>query len=287
MKKRLIQVILVCALLFLVIGVESCPISGTGGQQQSKSGLDFSLIQGIGYFASGLEFEQGETFKVAVKIDNYDNIEKQGTICVKDDKESVYGGASEDCKQFYVKAAEYNQNTFVKSASTEIYFPSEGEYSYHDIPIAQNAKLFVALSYVQHSLISGTVNVPDPVTEKLNLVQTSAPISASADKTVSKQEDQYKVNLGITLTKVSDPNLKIYTEDMRSENKAKFSAKLLPSYNLDCQQGIIDFESTKLIKCSTLLSLEQVGYPFLINLDYGVIISKTFDFNIKAKEATA
>jgi len=285
MKKGLI-VVLICAMLFLVIGVDSCPMPGAGGGNPSKSGLDFSLIQGVSFFASGAQLEQGETFKIALKLENFDKTEKQGTACVKDDKEYVYGGISEDCMPFYLKAAEYNQNTFVKSSSTELYFPSDGEYSYHDIPIAQSAKIFVTFSYLQHSLIQGTVNAPVPAAETIKLIQTSAPISASVDKTVSKQEDQYKTNLGITLTQISDPNLKVYSEDMKSENKIKFSTKLLPSYNLDCQQGIIDFASTKLIKCSTLLSLEQVGYPFVINLDYGVTISKTFDFSIKAKEET-
>ena len=278
---RWIYTLLIVAMLSVVMGVESCPMPGTGGGgQAAKSGLDFSLVSGVGYFTQGMQLDQGDTFKVVLKIENYDNTPKSGTVCIKDDKEDVYGGVSEDCSQFYVREADYSQDKFVKSSFTEVYFPSGGEYTYHDIPIAQQSKMFITLSYVQHSIAQGSLNVPDPAAEKISFLQTAAPVSVSADKTVSKQENQYKATLGITLSKQADSNLKLLTEDLKQENSIKFAVSM-SKYTFDCTQGIINMESTKFIKCSTLLPLEQISYPLLIYLDYGVKITKSFDFTIK------
>jgi len=285
---RWIYTLLIVAMLSVVMGVESCPmpsgIGGGGGGQAAKSGLDFSLVSGVGYFTQGMQLDQGDTFKVVLKIENYDKTPKSGTVCAKDDKEDVYGGVSEDCSQFYVREADYSQDKFVKSSFTEVYFPSGGEYKYHDVPIAQPSKIFVTLDYVQHSIAQGSASVPEPATEKINVVQTAAPVSISVDKTVSKQENQYKATIGITLSKQADGNLKLLTEDLKEENRVKFALKM-SSYTFDCTQGIINMESTKFIKCSALLPVEQISYPLLIYLDYGVRITKSFDFTIKAKEA--
>jgi len=283
MKKRLIYSFLIFVLVILVLGVDSCPISSGGvGQQTSKSGLDVSLVQGVGYFNQGMTLDQGDTFKIVLKINNYDTTEKSGTICVKDDKEDVYGGIFDQCTPFYIQAAD-TQGNVLQAASSTVYLPTSGEYKYDNLPIATSAKLFITIAYVQHSIIQGTVNVPMPEVEMITLAQTSAPVSVSAEKTVSKQGDQYKMSLGINLLK-SDSSIILTTEDMKTDNRIKFSAKL-SNYNFDCTQGIFEMENTKFIKCSALLPLEQIGYPCLIYLDYGVKQTKTFDFKINAKEA--
>ena len=92
------------------------------------------------------------------------------------------------------------------------------------------------------------------------------------------------MGLKVSFTQKSDSTLKIFNEDLSKENNINFRIKLEPSYTLDCQQGIVNIESTKFIKCSTLLPLEQVTNPLLIYLDYGVKITKPFDFKI-TKEA--
>lgn len=299
---RLINIILILAIVLLVSGVEQCPSpqggfgGGGTGSQASKSGVDATVVSGIGYFSQGMQLNQDDTFKIVLNIENYDKTEKKGTICVKDNQDDAYGGilVSGDCTQFSVPAADYQGDVMTRMASQRVAFPMDGEYSYHDVPITSDGKIFITLSYVQHSAAQGLVNVPEPAEESISMILPPSPISLKVDKTVSKQQSQYKASLGITLEKSADENTKFYTEDMANENSIKVSLKLSPSpsssgYTLDCtqlsgQQGIINMESTKFIKCSSLLPLETTSYPFLIYMDYGVKITKTLDFKIKSKE---
>jgi hypothetical protein len=306
---RLMNIFLVIAIVLLVSGVEQCPASSSGGggfggglgggtgSQASKNGVDVSVVPGVGFFSSGSQIGQDETFRVVLNIENYDKTEKKGTICVKDNQDDAYGGilVSGDCTQFSLPAADYNGNVLVKQASQKVAFPLDGEYSYHDIPIDSTGKIFVVLSYVQHSVTQGLINVPEPAQETVSLEQSPSPISVSLEKTVAKQQSQYKSSFGITLGIKTDANTKFYTEDMQNENSIKVSLKLSPSasspgYNMDCtqgltsQSGVINLESTKFIKCSSLLPLATTSYPILVYLDYGVKSTKSFDFKIKAEE---
>jgi hypothetical protein len=295
---RWINLIFVFAVLVIVTGVEQCPMPQGGGGfggQPSKSGLDVSLVSGVGYFRSGMQIEQGDTFKILLEINNYDNTAKKGTICVKDNQDDAYGGifVSGECSQFNLPAADYQNGKILNPSSQKIVFPKSGDYSYYDVPIEAPAKIFVIYSYVQNSIAQGNVNVPSPEQETISMTQPSAPISVAVEKTISKQENQYKASLGITLSKQSNPEIAIYSQDMGTENSIGFTAKLSPTamssgYQMDCTEqnpGFLNMTNTKFIKCSSLLPLEVSSYPLLVYTDYGVKVTKSFDFKIKSKEA--
>jgi len=295
---RGIYLISILAVIMLVTGVEQCPMpqgGGLGGGTSSaKSGLDASLVQGVGYLKQGMTIQQGDTFKVLINLANYDKTEKRGIICVKDNQDDSYGGIplSGECSPFYVAAADYQDEKLANAASQQIALPIQGDYSYYDIPISSSAKIFISYSYVQNSIAQANINVPSPEQETVAMQQPSAPVSVSVEKAVSKQQEQYKLTLGMTLSKQSSQEIKLYSEDMSIENSIKFTAKLSPKkefagYPLDCTQnnpGIINIENTKFIKCSALLPLEITSYPLLIYTDYGVKVTKTIDFTISKEK---
>jgi hypothetical protein len=297
---RWLYLVSIFAVLILLIGVDQCPMPGgtgtTGTSGQTKSGMDISLVQGVGYFKQGMQIQQGDTFRVLLSMVNYDKAEKKGTICIKDNQDEAYGGIPTSgqglCSPYDVLGADYSGDKLLNPSSQTIVFPSDGEFSYNNIPITAPGKLFVTYSYVQNSVAQALVNVPIPEQETLSVSQPSAPILLSIDKTVSTQSGQYKVMFGITFSQ-SGAGTQIYSEDMRTGNVTRFTARLSPSasfsgYSMDCTQqnpGLINLASTKFIKCSALLPLETTVYPLLIYTDYGVGVTKTFDFTI-AKEAT-
>lgn len=290
---RLLKILLIVALLSIIVGVESCPEgglgpsgpSGPGSSAGSNKGLEVSLTSGLGYLGQGSIIDGDSTFKIKVRIENYDKSARQGQICVRDDKDNAaYGGVSQECIGFSVKEAEYSGEQFISQSYTEVYFPSLGEYSYHDIPIAEwPSKLFITYTYLQDSAAQGLVNSPDPEQETLSLNKISGPVSLSIEKTIGKQYDQYKVNLGITFNKQTVKDVTIYSRDMTKENAIDYSIKLGKDIFMDCPQGTLDFgtSSTKFIKCSALLPLQQLSNPLLIYLYYNVKTVKTYDFKIK------
>jgi hypothetical protein len=297
---RWLYLLSILAVIILVLGVEQCPMpqggsSFGGGNQQTKSGISVSLVSGVGYFSQGMTFNQGDTFKIILNVENYDKTEKKGTICVKDNQDDAYGGIpiSGECSQFALAGATYQNEKFIASSVQRIVFPINGEdFRYYDLPMDANAQIFVSYSYVQHSTAQASINVPSPEQETVSLTQPSSPITLSVDKTISKQLEQYKTSLGITLSSQADTDTKIYSDDMKSENFIKFTARLSPSsgfsgYPLDCTQtnpGTINIDIIKFIKCTTFLPLEVTSYPLLVYTDYGVKVTKTFDFKIMKEE---
>ena len=64
----------------------------------------------------------------------------------------------------------------------------------------------------------------------------------------------------------------------------------IPTQSLDCRSGEekisgeIDLDREKFIRCSTVTYLgkeEQLTYPFILTLNYGVRLSKEYRFTIR------
>jgi hypothetical protein len=282
MIKLYFAIILVALLL---LGVEGCPQgSVTGGG--AAEGLDFYPVSGVGYISAGKEVSLGESLFAKLHFENYDKQGHQGQICVRDDIADAYGGIPRDeCKSFSIKNAEIIGTAGqLQSAKTDVIFPESGEYAYHDIPISQAAKLFVDLKYAQSSKVTGILNSPSPETEKLNLQQDDAILKADIEKTVRRRAEGYQIDLSITIQKMNN-DAKIYSPDFSKQYLLLgFGGALDFKCTPDIQNGI-EFESTKFIKCSALTTEEtQTAYPLIINMDYGVALTKTYNFNIKEEK---
>lgn len=280
-RSALIMILLASLLL---MGQEGCQQAGIGAgkvsTQAASYGLDFSLIPGVEMLSEGSKISLGDTFRIGMHIENYDKSAKSGELCIKDDIEDVYGGVKDSCVLFNVREAEYDNGKIVKSGQKDVYFPSKGEYSYHDFPITQQVNLFVTAKYTQHSVVQGSVRVPEPMTEAVSLTQLPEVISVSVEKTVSSREDGYKANMAVTFTKKLS-NAEIFTPDFK--RKGLIFNPQLSNYMVDCglQQNTVDIENTRLIKCFAFLPKEQLTYPLLLNMDYGVSLKKEFTFMIQ------
>ena len=288
MNKNFLFIVLVL-LALSILGVEGCTTTFGGGTTAGKSGIEFSPASGIGYLSAGKEILQNDIFNVGVNIENFDQQEHSGQVCIRDDVASDYGGIPKDeCQNFYLKTAELISKDQLQSAKNGIIFPSGQEYTYHDIPLAsQPANLFIDLKYVLSSKVAGTITVPTPEAETVILDQTSAPVSVSVEKTIRKKAEGYQLDVGITLQKTMSDAI-IYSPDFLKENTLLMKLNS-PSLSFTCtpdlgNKGILEFGNTKFIRCSALISQEeQIGYPLVINLDYGVKITRTYNFNIKSE----
>lgn len=281
--------IAIAFLALLLLGAEGCPTAGPGtsGTGGSNYGVDFSPATGVGYLSAGKSIYLGDAVNVKVHLENYDTQGHSGKLCVKDNIAEEYGGISEDCQNFILRNAEMiksGSSEQLQSSKTDIVFPTDAEYSYHDIPINQQVKLFIELQYVQSAKVTGAVNVPTPETEKLVLEQNPALVTADIEKTIRKTTDGYKVDLGITLKKVMS-DAKIYSPDFGKENSLSLKFENTPM-NFKCTPdlgtfGLIeDFEITKFIRCSAVVNEDTVSYPLIISLDYGVKVTREYGFNI-------
>jgi hypothetical protein len=282
-SKEVIISALILSVLLVVSGVDQCPqsIGGIGGTTEaSKYGVDFAVQSGLDKLSDGKTIIVGDSFFIDVLIENFDSEPKSGEICIRDEIGDEYGGVPTTCRQFNIPAATYLGDVLQSPASINVAFPDSGNYKYENLPIDANSKLYVSISYTQRSTASAAIKVPVPQTETITFQQKSSPIAVTADKTVSSRDDNMKVNLKIGLTKQGNYN--ITSTDFKRESIG--ISTNFGSYNLDCpevQQGFIDFKSTKFISCSALLPREQISYPLLIYLDYGVKLSKELSFNIK------
>ncbi len=312
MKKRINIFLFAIAIASLfLMGQTGCSTvqtqQGTTGttqttQYQSTSassyGLDFSLIPGVGFLSEGSKITLGESFNVGAHIENFDSAQKSGTICVKDDVDDAYGGVESPCTAvpFYVGGAQTDVNGKVtKASSTDIIFPSSGYYSYHEFPFisqsSQGAKLFVELQYPESTTSQASIAVPQPQTETVSFQQPAAPVTLGIEKTVTSEENNYRVNMKITFTDQMS-NTEIWTPDFKKKG-LQMQAQL-SSYPLDCSSGgtalqgnYVDMQGgTKFITCSALVPKEQITHVLLIKLDYGVKLDRTVSFTIQ-KEAIA
>ncbi len=307
-EKILILILSLSILLLFVCGQVGCP-SLPGEGEAKRTGLDFSLISGIDYLTGGKVIEQGETFYIGIKIENYDQKPKNGQVCIKDNIDDGFGGVSSEgngeCKLFNVKAAEIIKKETtgitgkkiseeIKPAVITIYFPETAEYNYNNLPLmlrAYEGKLFVSLRYRQISQATATVTVPGP--EQPLLSQEPAPILVSVVKSIRKKQEAYKVDLDVLLRKQQVAKLtRIFSWDFSKENVTYFSAEMVP-LTMSCTVAgksitdIIEFENEKLVKCSTPVYLAeevQQSYPLIITLDYGVALEKSYAFGIKTEE---
>jgi len=282
-KEAIISVFLISILLILS-GVEQCPTSGTGGNTQaSKYGVDFNLQQGFGKLYDGATIPLESTFVVDILLENYDSSAKTGQICIADDISDAFEGISGKCKPFSIGPADYFKGAIQTPASVRIIFPDANEYKYSGIPIDTDATLYATISYIQHSVISGSVKTPVPETEpSLTLSQIASPVTVTAEKSVLGSGNDVKVNLNFGFTKQENYNTTITSTDFK-KGAIAFSA-VLGTINLDCpdaKSGIFEFKNTKFISCSALLPREQTTNPMLLTLDYGVKLSKEFAFKIK------
>lgn len=299
MKKILLLTLL--AALLLIAGFNGCPVTPT-----AKKGLDFSLVSGLDKLSYGKSISVKETFYVHIEVTNYDKVPRVGKVCIRDDQDDIYGGITgEECTTFSVKAAEVieeekkgffgGKTEQVQPKIEDVYFPSSGDYRYEGLPITQKAKLFVTLRYAQDSIIGGSVAIPEPSSEALELKQDPAPVTVTARKEVTKREGAYKVSLSILLAK--EQQAKIFPPNFKEEdeNYLSFKAEMLPK-TLECEpegtyseeklrQGLIELKTKKYIKCSTLIyEEEQTSWPLMITLKYGVELAKEFPFTIAIGE---
>jgi len=277
----------VCLLLIFISGVEGC-----GGTTASKTGLDFSVTEGIDYISSGKTLNQGDSFYVGVKIENYDKQARTGYVCIRDNIADGFGGIrDEECRPFSVRQAETtgDKKSEIAPGTAEVSFPESGEYSYYGMPemvAPYSAELKVSLKYAESNLASGTVSVPS--TQQPAISQELSPITVSVTKSIHKLQDSYKVALDISLRKQQDA--KIFSPDFSRENTTYFDAELEPNA-LDCRtqdgaqaKGLLELQNERLIKCSSIVNpVGDESYPLTITLDYGVSIEKKFPFSIKTK----
>lgn len=285
MKEKRGFIILLVLLLIFVSGQTGCPREET---EARKTGMDFSLAQGIDFLSAGKIIQQNEVFYVGVLIENYDLEEKTGEVCIDDNIADTFGGITKQCKNFRVKRAEIietesfgRKQRQVKPGKTEVYFES---FSYHGLPSLlkpYSAKLFVSLRYIQKTQATATITVPTP--EQPIISQEPAPIIVELQKTIRRREEGYKLDLHIVLKR--QPSVLIYSPDFSKENLTYFLAEL-PPHQLECItdkpiRGFVDIEDQKTIKCSSsVYSTTQESFPFVLTLKYGAEIKKEFSFGI-------
>ncbi|MEM4153134.1 MAG: hypothetical protein QXK80_03420 [Candidatus Pacearchaeota archaeon] len=302
---NVIVVLLIFIVLIFVSGQEGCEMPGSSEKTQAKkTGVDFNLITGVDYLSSGKIIEQGESFYVGIHIENYDSKAKSGEVCIYDDISDEYGGINSqgECKPFIINAATIIKKETsgmmgkkiveeVTPGKVDVYFPEEGIYKYYGLP-SQKAPwqrtLFVSVRYRESSQITGSIKVPNPSYEQIALIQEPTPLSISVTKSIHKQQDSYKVNLDILLSKRAQS--KIYSPDFKQENVTAFYLRLEPQ-QVQCFlaggepiRNTIFIENERLIKCSSLVYMAgelQQTLPLIIALDYGVAIEKSYGFGIK------
>ncbi len=279
-KKAVLSLFLI-GLLSIVIGAEGCSSSNGSKTNAPTYGVDFKVMEGMGKLSHGKEIILGDTFYVEILLENYDKEDKSGEICLRDDIDDTYGGISTICKAFTIPKAIYFEGQLQSASSMEILFPEVDEYKYENIPIDQDATLFVSLKYTQHSAVSGAIKSPEPETENnIALTQLSAPLTLSIDKTSSLKGDNSKANMKVTFTQ--NGNFNITSPDFKKK-EIGFGIEL-GNYNVECkgaEDGIVSLENTKFISCSALLPREQISHPLIMTLDYGVKADKQINFKIK------
>jgi len=277
------------ALSLLVLGADGCTMPG-GRTGTSGKGIDFSLEGGVGNIVSGKTIQVGDEFYVKLNVLNYNEESKSVMICVRDNIAESFGGIhgeEGDCKTQTLTSAEVTQqSTGIKTTKTlqpssnTFYF---GPYTYIDIPLDTPAKLFVSARYIEQPKITANVQVPIPETETLSLTQTPAVISAAITKTIHPKQNAYSADFSIKFSK--QQNVKIFSSDFRTENISLFSITM-PPLDVECvnAKGYFEIKNEKLISCSALAYLstqEQVIYPLIIQLNYGVEDLSEFNFVIK------
>jgi hypothetical protein len=282
--KGVLAGVILLSVLLAVSGVDQCPIQGGGGTggktEAAKYGLDFSVQSGLDKLSEGSVINVGETFFVDVLLENNDPEPKSGEICIRDNIDDAYSGIPALCRQFTVPAAVYIENTLQSPSSTNIAFPANDYFKYEGWPVDADVTATISVSYTQHSVVSGIVKAPEPASEVLTLTQRPAPVLVTAEKTISSQSGNVKANLKIGFQKQGNYN--ITSLDFKTE-RIMFSPKL-STYTVDCpqaNQGFADLASTKFISCSALLPREQTSHPLLIDLNYGVKLSKDINFKLK------
>lgn len=293
----------IIVILIFVSGQEGCEMQGDRTEAK-KTGVDFDLIKGVDYLSPGKIIEQGENFYVGIHLENYDSKAKSGEVCIYDDVSDEYGGIISDgeCRPFTINAAtiikkETSSLTGKKiveeitPSKVDVYFPEEGLYKYYGLP-SQTAPwqrtLFVSVRYRESSQVTGSVKVPDPSYEQIFLLQEPAPLFVSVTKSIHRQEDSYKVNLDVLLSKKAQS--KIFSPDFKQENITAFYLRLEPQ-QVQCYlptgepiSGMVRIENERLIKCSSFVYMAgepQQTLPLIIALDYGVAIEKIYSFGIK------
>ncbi|MFH1823309.1 MAG: hypothetical protein ABH817_01160 [archaeon] len=290
MKKEMIIMLVIC-LLFLVSGQAGCEIGGGGGAA-NKYGLDFTLVSGLEYLSTGKVLQQGDSFYVVVQIENFDLVERSGQVCILDDIHDAFGGISSqgsgECKGFVVKSAEI-ANKIIPSV-TKVYFPESSEYSYYNLPKSLNrpysGKLYVSLKYTEQTKADGTVNVPG--SGGIMLSQDPAPITINAQSSINKKGDLYKLTLQFDFVKIQQA--KFFSPDFSEENITYLNIAL-PPQNLECVippstpiSNRIEFQKQKTIKCYTdIYSTQPQAFPLIIQLDYGVEITKIYPFSLSTE----
>lgn len=300
---NIVIVLFIIVILILVSGQEGCEMQGERTEAK-KTGLDFNLMRGVDYLSAGKIIEQGENFYVGVHLENYDSKTKSGEVCIYDDVSDEYGGIISDgeCKPFVINAATIIRKETsglmgkkiveeITPGKVDVYFPEEGLYKYHGLP-SQTAPwqrtLFVSVRYGESSQLTGSVKVPDPSYEQLSLLQEPSPLFVSVTKSIHRQEDSYKVNLDVLLSKRAKS--KIFSPDFKQENITAFHLRLEPQ-QVRCSLptgepigGTVRIENERLIKCSSFVYMAgelQQTLPLIIALDYGVAIEKSYSFGIK------
>ncbi len=287
--------------IFIVSGQQGCPPQGGGpgtttdGQRQptteaQRVGVDFSLVEGIDFIYRGKKIQENEPFSVNFVIENSAELRKGGTICIRDDLEDVYGGIkSETCKAFNVGGAVYEGGKIVSVGKTNVVF--EGPYKYVGLPISQDINLFIKMRYADMTSASAPVAVPEPQSERLQVTQAPSPLRVTMEKTVSPREEGYLVSLGIEMRNTKS-DTSIYTQDYTKKGvifNPRFSQTRLECDYTQLAVKYVEIDpstNTKFIKCSGLLPREQITYPFVLDLIYGVEVNKKITFRVE-KEGTA
>ncbi len=297
-KSQIFILIILLIVLVFVSGQQGCfQQSATEG----RTGIDYSIETGIDYLSMGKVLQQGDTFYVGVKIENYDEEPKSGQICIRDNIADGFGGISSDgfgeCAFFNIKSADVIEKEVsgfggskiekqITPGKTEVYFPTSDQYSYYGLPEMikpYSGKLFVSLKYRETTQATATITVPG--TEQPILSQDPAPITMSLQKTVRKKQDAYEVSLNIILRK--QQQAKIFSSSFDQENVTYFMIEMIPQTMLCTVSGqpitgLIEFENERLIKCSSLIYNMggQQSYPLVMTLDYGVALEKSYPFFI-------
>ena len=279
--------------IFLISGQQGCPsgttnTGGTGGTTPStsaqKSGVDFSFVQGLDYLYSGKKLVQDQTFYVKVNVENSDKAPKSITLCLQDNIEDMYSGLRKECQTLMVKGAVYDSNN--KLIEIGSYPATFGEFKYSSLPISQDITLYATATYADQSSASGQANIPLPESESISITQSPSPLTVKVQKDVSPREEGYKVTLGIDLSNTNS-GVSITTPDFNKPGliiDPKLSAQQLDCEYSDIPTKYVQFDAdrnTKFIRCSALLPKETIAYPFVMQMYYGVKLTKQFTFRVE------
>ena len=105
-------IFLITSVLLFISGQQGCETSPQG---QGGGGINFVPISGVSMLVPGDVLEKSEAFVIGAHIENYNDRDMEGMLCVRDDLDEAFGGIPSygdgDCQCFFVELLGFSIST--------------------------------------------------------------------------------------------------------------------------------------------------------------------------------